>query len=207
VLDELQTRRLITSPSLGAVTYQAQFLVHQLQCMNDEEYPTREAQRIRDVFLCLAEYLADQLAQLQSKHDLLPEGDDLLLLRVMHLAEMVEELYSYLRYIRASTPVQTLPGLQVALTQLTQLHFPGAADDYLCLVRPQWKYNLTCVLLTSHLRNQIPISVLDPEGDLGVDTPDALLSKLWVRRRDKLPKEKRGDLPATPPSRFFSRGV
>src|SRR2546426_9289241 len=67
--------------------------------------------------------------------------------RTSRLAEVLQELRSYVRYLRASSPVQTPPGIQVALSELTKLHFPSENGSPICLVRPQWKYNLACVYL------------------------------------------------------------
>ena len=56
-------RQLVEFPSLGALVYQAHFLVQELKRINDEEYP-REACIIRDVLLCFAEHIFDELERI-----------------------------------------------------------------------------------------------------------------------------------------------
>jgi hypothetical protein len=168
-------------PFPGAATYQARVLVEELKSIHDGEYPV-EACNIRDLFLCLAEYIVEQLWSLYSPEDPLSAAADPDFSRTKALAELTQELHSYVRYLRASSPGQTPPGLQLAVTQLTKLHFRSAGKP-VCLVRPQWRYNLACVLITPQLRQIIDFSVLDPNAELGVTETEQILPALWKRWR------------------------
>lgn len=201
MIDDLQVAELVSNPSLGSVTYQARLLVEELTRISDEEYPS-EARAIRDVFLCLAEHLASELWQLHSPAAPFSATTDPSFWRTRRLAAVVQELHSYLRYLKASSPGQTPPGIQVALTQLTQLHFPQQNGPPVCLVRPQWKYNLACVLITWQLRNLISSSVLDPLGKLAAPEPDDIVPVLWKQKLDRLKQEERDKLSVSPPKQL-----
>jgi dCTP deaminase len=88
--------------------------------------------------------------------------------------------------------------VQVALTKLTETHFPERLGHAVCLVRPQWKYNLTYVPLTHLLKDIISVSVLDPEGKLQSANTDELLAALWKRWVSRVPDEEREPLGETP---------
>ncbi len=185
MLNENQARALVLCPSLGAATYQARVLVEELKSIRDGEYPA-EACNIRDLFLCLAEYIVEQLWELYSPEDPLSAPADPSFWRIKALAELTQELHSYVRYLRASSPGQTPPGLQLALTELTGLHFPSGNGKPVCVVRPQWKYNLACVLITWQLKQIINyggFSILDPNAELGVTETEKILPALWRRWR------------------------
>jgi dCTP deaminase len=184
VLNENQAREVVLWPSLRAATYQARVLVEELKSIRDGEYPV-EACNTRDLFLCLAEYIVEQLWGLYSPEDPLIAPADPDFGRTKALAELTQEVHSYVRYLRASSPGQTPPGLQLALTQLTGLHFPIANGKPVCLVRPQWKYNLACVLVSWQLRQIINFSVLDPNAELGVTKTEEILPALWRRWRTR----------------------
>src|ERR1019366_9215220 len=111
------------------------------------------------------------------------------LARVRALGAVLHEIYSYIRYLWASSPQQSPPGIQVAVSQLTEMYFPKANGEPVSLVRPQWKYNLTYVPMSWHLRDLLKLSVFDPNGELGARRPDELLARLWERRRDRLAGE------------------
>jgi dCTP deaminase len=197
VLNEKQARDLVLCPSLGAATYQARVLVEELKSIRDGEYPV-EACDIRDLFLCLAEYIVEQLWGLYSPEDPLTAPADPDFSRTKALAELTQELHSYVRYLRASSPGQTPPGLQLAVTQLTRLHFRSAGKR-VCLVRPQWRYNLACVLITPQLRQIIDFSVLDPNAELGVTETEQILPALWKRWCTRQPPNTHRALEEDPP--------
>ncbi len=81
------------------------------------------------------------------------------------------------------------------------MHFPKGNGAPICLVRPQWKYNLTYVPMTWILRKNILVpSVLDPNGSLGPSDPDSMLLELWKRHCSKvIDEEQRKKLGPAPP--------
>ena len=151
-LDATQIATFVASPSLGAVTYQAASLLRQLARINDQEY-LPDACRIKEVFECIAEHVLDQLWAMHNPARLFDALDDGDFSRTRALARILHELHSFLRYLWASSPRQSPPGIQSALNLLTELHFPSQNDVApICLVRPQWKYNLTYVSMTGILQ-------------------------------------------------------
>src|ERR1035438_5570129 len=165
-LDATQIASLVESPSLGAVTYQAASLLRQLGRINDQEY-LPEACTIKEVFECIVEHVLDELWAMHDPNTLFEPLNDGDFSRTRALARILHQLHSFLRYLWASSPRQSPPGIQAALNLLTGLHFPGPVAP-ICLVRPQWKYNLTYVPMTGILRKNILVpSVLDPNGSLG----------------------------------------
>ena len=199
-LDAEQIASLVASPSLGAVTYQAASLLRQVGQINDQEY-LPEACKIKELFECIAEHVLDQLWEMHDPNQLFEPLDDSDYSRTRALARILQRLYSFLRYLWASSPRQSPPGIQRALNLLTELHFPTENGPPICLVRPQWKYNLTYVSLTGILRDWILLpSVLDPNGLLGPSDPDSMLLELWKRHCSKATDEKQRDkLDAEPP--------
>jgi len=172
-MDAAQITLLAASPSLGAVTYQALSLLEQLQKINDQEY-LPEACRLKELFQCIAEHVLNELWGMHDPGELFGALDDPTFSRTQALARILHELHSFLRYLWASSPRQSPPGIQQALKLLTELYFPD--PDPVCLVRPQWKYNLTYVSMTGLLRDRILLpSVLDPEMKLGSSEPDEIL--------------------------------
>ena len=199
--DPLELEKFVYSPSASAVAYQACSLVEALEEITHEEYPP-EACQIRDVLLSIACYVRDQLWIMNKSEepDSIPKESKIQ--RVLSLGDIVQELYSYLRYLRASIPIQTPPSIQLALSQLTNLYYPSRKDNKpICLVRPQWKYNLTCVTITWDLKKILSkIDVLDPEEELGKGlTPLQFGTVLWKNYRNELPAEKQNKLPKKPP--------
>ena len=184
-------RKLAVNPSLGALTYQACFLLEELHTIGHGNYP-KPAREIRNVLLCWTDYVLDQMWELYDEKDPLgiKEGGDFD--RVRELGRILRHLYAAVRYLHGSAPEKSPPALQFALTELTKLHFPKSQGNYACIVRPQWKYNLKYVPLSDHLKDISALTVLDPDGKLGVDSEDEVLTALWKRMRSKLkPREKR----------------
>ena len=176
---EAQVGRAVSLPSVGAITYQACALIRELELINSQEF-LPQACRIRDVLLCIVEYVRDQLWEIQTAAGTASKEDDLA--RVRKLSDVLHEIFSYIRFLRASSPRQSPPGIQVALAQLTDRHFPKENGEPVCLVRPQWKYNLTYVPMSWYLRALLSRSVLDPNGNLGADNPEEIFAKLWEKR-------------------------
>lgn len=200
LLDD-QIKKAVTYPSLGSTIYQARSLIQELELINDKEYP-RQACQIRDVFLSIIKHIEEQLEELCSSKDLLRIEKEEVFFHVRSLREILHEIYSYIRYLRASSPHQSPPAIQVALTQLTDLYFPKENGAPVCLVRPQWKYNLAYVPITWSLKKILSLSTLDPEGKFGVSSSDELILTLWKKRRASLPKEERKQTAKNPPSQL-----
>ena len=120
------------------------------------------------------------------------------LVRARNLGRALHEIHSFIRYLRASSPHQSPPALQVAL--LTDLHFPIShpRSNPICLVRPQWKYNLTYVSLT----RLIAPFALDPDGKLGIKTAEEIIPSLWKKRLSKLSKAEQDELGEHPPEQL-----
>lgn len=188
-----QIERSITLPSLEAIAYQAKALRDGLAEVNEEEYPV-QARRMRDVFICLADYILEELWNLRDPADPIRARTPLENIRARALASIVQILYSYLRYLWASSPRQSPPAVHVALSRLTDRYFPRTNGLPVSVVRPQWKYNLTYVPVTWYLRKYVAPSVLDPDGKLALGGLDEILEALWTRRRtgnlgDPFPKQ------------------
>jgi dCTP deaminase len=183
--DENQFGQLVSSPSVGAIAYQAYLLVQLLNRISDEEFP-REACKIREVLLCYAERGRDELFKLYIGESKIPLGSKRKAAeaqRVRSLGELIRELYSYIRYLLASSPRQSPPALQEALNQLVGVYFPEEAGTSVCIVRPQWKYNLEYVPLTSKIRKAVALSVIDPDGTLGISSSEEIIAPWWRQRR------------------------
>jgi dCTP deaminase len=194
-----QIDSLVASTSLGSVTYQAKTLLRQLGRINDQEY-LPEACKIKDVFECIAEHVLAELWAMQNRDRLFEALDDDGFSRTRALARILHQLHSFLRYLWASSPRQSPPGVQYALKLLTDLHFPKKNGAPICLVRPQWKYNLTYVPMTGMLRKSILVpSVLDPNGLLGPSDPDLILLELWKRHSKTVDEKQLRKLDPTPP--------
>lgn len=199
--DKEQINKLVASPSLGTVTYQAWALIQELKKLTDEEYPS-QACHIRDVFLCFAEYILEQLLGLYDPQTPLKVKGPAGLQRLRVFAEALQELYSNIRYLWASSPRQSPPSLQVALAQLVHLHFPKFNGEPLCVVRPQWKYNLKYVPLSWQLKQLIAPGVLDPSQENGIRSKEDILPVLWKRWRNNLSKEEQKCIPPAHPKQL-----
>jgi dCTP deaminase len=170
----------VRNPSLGAVLNQAYALVQELRQITDADYP-REACCVREVFQAFAEYILEILwKSFDPSNPLIPSGDPGFA-RTRALARALQKLYSYVEFLHTSKPSSVPPGLQVALARLTKSHFALAPGASICLVRPQWDYNLSFVPLASLLKDLVLPGVLDPTGGLSL-TRDNLLSTLWSLR-------------------------
>jgi dCTP deaminase len=187
LLTEEQINQLIITPSLGAISYQACCLIDELERINDEEYPV-QARIIRDVFLCVVEHIKDELWKLYDPDEpLVPKGGENSQDRIRDLARYLHEIYSYIRYLSASSPRQTPPGIQSAVAHLTELHFPPQANEeqHVCVIRPQWRYDLGYVPLDLKLLTKFSPARLDPDLKHVRDDEGSILPSLWKTWRAK----------------------
>ncbi|HEX8846978.1 MAG TPA: dCTP deaminase [Pyrinomonadaceae bacterium] len=76
----------------------------------------------------------------------------------------------------------------MALEQLTKLYFPKEYGEPVCVVRPQWTYNLKCVPLKPYLETIIPRWDIDPNKTLGkkIKSTKDIISKLWEKRLKRI---------------------
>src|SRR5258708_3118594 len=148
-LTKEQVRSLVDSTSVGSVAYQACALIRELERVNDEEFPI-EAVRIRDVLICWPDFILGQLWKIHSASPLGATNAEAV--RVRGFGRILHDLFSYIRYLTATAPRQAPPAIQAAINQLIALHFPSANGKPVCVIRPQWQYNLKYVPLTLYLR-------------------------------------------------------
>jgi len=178
-LSDSDVERLVSSPSLSGAIYQTRTLINELERINNEEFPY-EACLIRDVFLCIAEHILEELRALHDPGEpfelSLPDAA-----QVRSLAKYVGQIHSYIRYLSASSSRQSPPAVQQQLVKLTSRHFNSEYGDPVCIVRPQWTYNLKCVPLSQELK-KIPKLVLDPLNKLKITSNDLLIQALWDKR-------------------------
>jgi hypothetical protein len=108
-LSEAQIRALVNSASVGAVAFQTAALIRELDRINDQEFP-KEACEIRDVLACWPHFVFAQLGDIHAKH---PDGaTGTVAVRVRSLGSVVHAIYSYIRYLSATTPRQAPPAVQ-----------------------------------------------------------------------------------------------
>jgi hypothetical protein len=198
-LDSTQIDVLVASPSLGTITYQAISLLRQLDRINSLEY-LPEACNIKEMFECLAEHVLSELWAMRSPDQMFDAVGDADFSRTRALGRVLHQLHAFVRYLWASSPRQSPPGIQGAVNLLAELHFPTTNGTPVCLVRPQWKYNLTYVSMTAILKDKIlSLSDLDPNDSLGPDA-DSKLLELWKRHCAKITdEERRSKLGLEPP--------
>lgn len=185
---------LVRSPSIGAIKYQAKVLIAELQQVSDQDYPT-QACRMRDVFLCVAAHVLEELETLAKSVTNEPGLD---YERIRALASIIRKLYSFLQHLRASSADQSPPPIQYALSQLTDLYFPKGNGEPLALVRSQYDYNLTFENMGWNLLDIAAPFVLDPFGKLGATDPEGVLAALWkkwIARKSELTSPQNHDLP------------
>jgi len=184
----------VHTPSIATVRHQAAHLTRALQSINSTDYPP-EAFQLRSLFLCATDYIVELLDHMSDTASSDPDVD----IRLRDLAKLIQDFYSYMRYLRASTPTQSPPAVRLALNLLTQTYRTPQLAHALLLVRPQWKYNLEHVSITRELRKNVPISAIDPDQSLGVTTPDELLQSLWRWWRARLATAEQNEVPLDAP--------
>ena len=172
----------ITEPSVWDITYQARSLVAELLAIDEPEYP-REACNLRDVIISIADFVADELANLATKLESVNDENDLY--RAKQLASAIHKLCFLEQFLRESSPSHTPPEIQEALSYLTNLYLSTTGPRPICLVARQWKYNLTYKAVTWELMDIIPPQVLDPRKRLGIEEPEQILPALWKQWIEK----------------------
>jgi dCTP deaminase len=198
-LSDGQVRQLVESTSVASVAYQTCALIRELERINDEEFP-QEAVRIRDVLICWPEFVLEELWKI---HQASPHGaDGPTAVRVRQLGRLLHELYSYIRYLTASSARQAPPAVQSALNQLTATYFPKSNGEPVCVIRPQWEYNLKYVPLGLRLKTIIAPAALDPDMALASAPGADLVGALWQWRRNRLPTKKQKDWPSAAPAQI-----
>jgi dCTP deaminase len=117
--------------------------------------------------------------------------------KVRQLSRIIQQLYSYVRYLQASDPISSPPGIQYAISAIVDFHVPKALncarEDVVALVRPQWEYNHKFVDLT-RLLERIEVADLDENveafGDGETNDMRSFVQDLWEARglKGKPPK-------------------
>jgi len=185
---------------LGSIAHQAYFLIQELERVTDEEF-SREACVIKEVLICCAEQVVAELKKLgavSGEQEWQFPDKTLTSLHIRHLGILIQELYSSLEELLASSPRQTPPGLQSALNQLTEAFLPTARRP-ICVVRAHWQYQLTCRPLSEQMKETFSSFLLDPQGTVG--TLGDIISSRWALRRKRLQD---GDVIGNEPPETFA---
>jgi dCTP deaminase len=196
---EAEIRSLARSASASAIAYEARGLLSELERITPHEFP-KHACRLRDVLRCWPEFVLEELSKLQTKHPIGVTGPDSVRLR--QLANVLREVYSYVRYLTASAPRQAPPAIQASLAQLTDRFFPKANGTPVTVIRPQWKYNWKYVPISRDLQDLITPAALDPDGVLGISAKTDILAKLWQWYVSRVDVSERDRLGTDPPSQL-----
>lgn len=169
--------------SVSAVLFQAQSLLDRLDTFTENDYP-QQTLTIAHMLRLLARRAFAQLSLLNETAQLSMSDQA----RARDLASIVHALHSYLRYLQASDPLRTPPGIQNAISLLISTHGQSALqcdpNDIDLLVRPQWTYNLKYIDIIHQFENDASCDLayaLDPEGELKLNAFDAqdLIEALW----------------------------
>jgi len=169
--------------SVGALLYQAESLAQKLSTFTTDSYPPQTVSIARLLKL-LADRAYEQLAALESV-SVLPVGEQA---RAMDLGNIVQCLHSYLRYLHASAPLETPPGVQQSITALISTHATAVlgclASEINVLVRPQWRYSLKYVDILHQFESEADCVLwyaLDRTRELEADGVRELVEALWKR--------------------------
>jgi hypothetical protein len=123
--------------SVSAILFQAQTLLDSLEAFTESDYP-KQTLTIAHILKLLARRAFAELLQLDETMPLSVSDQA----RTRDLGSIVHVLHSYLRYLQASDPLRTPPGVQHAISLLISTHGAVALgcnpDDIDVLVRPQW---------------------------------------------------------------------
>lgn len=181
--DVASLRQAVQQPSIEILAYQARVLLAELGRITPPDY-LAEACTIATYFTAIAEYLADELWGICKNTSRRPSNVG----RALSLGEVVHQLYSFLRFIRANSPHQAPPAIQYALSELTRRHFAGDPPGRkISLVSSQWRYNQVYNQITPVLYQFDSLSI-DPDGKLG-RTTDEIFRVLWERKKQKLTEQ------------------
>lgn len=166
-------------PSFSVILHKAKWLVALLDNFTDSRF-SKEAVKIREVYRILLLQVIEEMETLRDKRRT-PQWDS----RLREIAKAVQELFATLRYLHASDPKSSPPGVQVAVSRLVERYLAPALKclptDIVLLVRPQWKYCLKYLNLLEQLRYIVVSNRILPE-DYDLNSPDALfdfLSSKW----------------------------
>lgn len=177
--------------SVSALLFQAQTLIDRLDAFIENEYPEQTI-TIANLLWLLAERTQRELIKLDkiNRQHLTPAESA----RARDLGSIVHVLHSYIRYLQASDPLRSPPGIQQAISLLVSTHGEAAlgckSADISVLVRPQWTYNLKYIDLIHQFQVDAKCDLafaLDPDGLLGAYDARTLVEKLWA---DGHPKRK-----------------
>jgi dCTP deaminase len=168
--------------SVGGLLYQAECLVERLASFTSDDYPAQTLS-IAKIFQLLAERSRSELSKLDAATTSgLTLGEQN---RARDLGNIVQVLHSYLRYLQASAPLHTPPGIQQAITALIETHAKEVLDckpeDINVLVRPQWKYSLKYVDILHQFDSEAPLLwyALDPQHELNAFGVREIVKALW----------------------------
>lgn len=177
-LDHIRT--FVDQPSISGVLYHCRSLTSELLAINEVEYPL-QAQIIRDVFLSVIEHVTSELIAMRDHSDLLKVSGFGGAHRIRKLAMLTQRLNSYITFLLNSLPREAPPAVQVAITELASSSLNGEPRP-VCLVIPQWDYNLECKPIMNWLADDVKRDDVDPHNRLGSATSWDLLRKLWLAR-------------------------
>lgn len=174
-------RELARSLSVSAVLFQAQSLLQGLEVFTESDYPPQTL-TIAHLLKILARRAFTELFHINPAVSMSPAAEA----RVRDLGSIVHALHSYLRYLQASDPLRTPPGIQQAISLLIASHVGVAlncnSDQINVLVRPQWTYNLKYVDIIHQFEDDadcVLAYALDPNGTLGAYGAQELIEALW----------------------------
>ena len=199
-LSQRDLDRIVTLPSLLAVTYQAEIVIEQLSSVNGESFP-HEALRVRDVLLCIAWRVLCELRDLYDPAD--PRGirgGHGNSRRVRDLASCLRNLFAWLRYLRTTSREFCPAAIQGAVLAMAKRHLGRNGDDVACLVRPKWNYNFSHYPLQDELDWMIDTVVFDPQGAIPGSSTAERFQRVWERWRSTLPTDQCAQTDVTPPS-------
>ena len=166
-------------PSMSRVLGHLNELRASLDAFHDDDYPG-ETCRIRDLFLVVLYHCKQRLDSLAVSADVNDATDYQTFPAIRAIDTDLQHLFSYLRYLRATSAGQTPPAVQFAATQLIDSYFPAPSNGTpLCIVRPQWRYNLEYAALGRVFANILQRPYLDPGQVFVGKTPVDVLRLAW----------------------------
>lgn len=181
-------KALAENPSIGAYIYQARTLIDRLKSLMTQVYPPQTAQLAR-LLIVLSERTLSILQRIDAlSHKRLTEAKRK---AALSAGRFIHSLNSYLRYLQATEPFSSPPGVRYAVDSLVD-RFAATAlkcrtNQIVVLVRPQWTYNLKFVDLIGLIGIPDPIYTLDPDKEYAVTDFRQLLALLWNAYRNNLP--------------------
>ena len=114
--------------------------------------------------------------------------------RVRALCRIVHALNAYIRYLQASDPLRTPPGVQQAISLLISTHgtdaLKCAPENINVLVRPQWTYNLKYLDIIDQFGKDADC-VLSVAFDLDAYETRDIIEVLWKEAYSSEAKEQR----------------